>query len=224
MGFTSRRLPSHRVPVSTATLARQTAEDHERTLEALDVGRGRMMAPPPLRKVATQVGIEYRQIDDGSDWDWFYGLSKAEQGRLRSNWMTRSPDALAPDEVAELMPLEEWLEHTRRADAGRALATGRVLSSDRYGGLEGAHVLGQGERACPTCGHADGDELDVVGMAEISDRLAVKAQTVSVWKLRGVLPEPEWTVGGRPAWRWDTIEAWAAETGRLGYGPEQEAF
>lgn len=54
-----------------------------------------------------------------------------------------------------------------------------------------------------------------VGIIEIAERLGVKRQTVDTWRLRGLLPEPRWTVGGRPCWDWTDIEAWAKETGRL---------
>lgn len=53
-----------------------------------------------------------------------------------------------------------------------------------------------------------------VGLVEIADRLGVKRATVDQWKLRGLLPEPRWTVGGRPAWAWRDIEQWAEDTGR----------
>jgi hypothetical protein len=210
---------------ATAVEARRVAEDHERVLEAIDVGRGRMAAPPKLERRRTQLGVESRS-SSGADWDWFYGLSRAEQSRLRSNWFSRERDAMSPDEVAALIPLEEWPEHTRRADAGRALATGRVLASDRYGGLEGSHVRAGDENDHGYCSHCGRDdrELDVVGLLELAARLAVKRQTADQWRLRRLLPGPEFTVGGRPAWRWDVIEAWAAETGRLGYGEKGEQF
>lgn len=59
------------------------------------------------------------------------------------------------------------------------------------------------------------DRPDVVGLAEIAERLGVQRRTVDRWRERGVLPDPTWTVGGRPAWEWSTIEAWARATGRL---------
>lgn len=59
------------------------------------------------------------------------------------------------------------------------------------------------------------DTAEPVGLAEIAERLGVQRATVDAWRTRGVLPEPRWTVGGRPAWEWATIEAWATETGRL---------
>lgn len=56
---------------------------------------------------------------------------------------------------------------------------------------------------------------DPVGLSEIADRLGVARQTAKQWKLRGLLPEPKWTVGGRPVWDWPAIERWARKTGRL---------
>lgn len=54
-----------------------------------------------------------------------------------------------------------------------------------------------------------------VGLVEIAERLGVRKETAHVWRTRGVMPEPTWTVGGRPAWNWPDVEAWARETGRL---------
>jgi hypothetical protein len=59
-------------------------------------------------------------------------------------------------------------------------------------------------------------ELDIVGVKEIAERLGVKQQTAAAWRHRGLLPPPEGTVSGAPAWRWQTIEEWATATGRLG--------
>lgn len=56
---------------------------------------------------------------------------------------------------------------------------------------------------------------DVVGITEIAERLGVQRKTAVMWRLRGRLPEPRWTVSGNPAWEWSTIEAWARATGRL---------
>jgi len=54
-----------------------------------------------------------------------------------------------------------------------------------------------------------------VGIVEIADRLGVERGTVDQWRHRGLLPEPRWVVGGRPAWNLDDIHDWAEETGRL---------
>jgi len=56
---------------------------------------------------------------------------------------------------------------------------------------------------------------DPVGIVEIAERLDVVRDTVDKWRERGLLPDADYTVGGRPAWEWSTIEAWAVETGRL---------
>jgi len=58
-------------------------------------------------------------------------------------------------------------------------------------------------------------ECDPVGADDVADRLGVPRNTVHVWRYRGVLPEPSWTVSGRPCWNWPDVERWAKETGRL---------
>lgn len=55
----------------------------------------------------------------------------------------------------------------------------------------------------------------IVGIADIARRLERPRATVDQWKWLKVLPEPDWTIGDRPAWKWATIERWALETGRL---------
>ena len=56
---------------------------------------------------------------------------------------------------------------------------------------------------------------DIVGCADIAHRLDVKPQTVSMWRIRGLLPDPEWWISGVPAWRWSVIADWAERTGRV---------
>lgn len=50
---------------------------------------------------------------------------------------------------------------------------------------------------------------------EIAERLGIRRQTVAVWKVRGLLPEPWRIVSGVPMWEWRDIERWARQTGRL---------
>jgi hypothetical protein len=59
-------------------------------------------------------------------------------------------------------------------------------------------------------------EMDIVGLKEIAMRMGVKQQTAAAWRHRGLLPAPEGTVSGAPAWQWQTIEEWAIRTGRVG--------
>src|SRR5690606_30966907 len=54
-----------------------------------------------------------------------------------------------------------------------------------------------------------------VGLVEIAERLGVERQAGGASRHRGGLPDPAGTAGGRPAWAWSTIEAWARHTGRL---------
>ena len=56
---------------------------------------------------------------------------------------------------------------------------------------------------------------EVVGVAEIAERLGVGEETVAEWERRGLLPQPDRSVGETPAWDWHGVEAWARETGRL---------
>jgi hypothetical protein len=100
-------------------------------LERLGAGPGQMMAPPPLTR-----------HPDGSwrrgsqSYDWFDSLAKAEQARLRGRWFSSGPHAMAPDEVSELVPLDRWLDLTRRADLARVLSSGRQPRDlARFGGL-----------------------------------------------------------------------------------------
>jgi hypothetical protein len=61
--------------------------------------------------------------------------------------------------------------------------------------------------------------LDLVGVKEIAERLGVPRGTVSIWKLRGLMPLPEVELGSGPVWRWSKISKWARETNRL---PKEE--
>jgi len=56
---------------------------------------------------------------------------------------------------------------------------------------------------------------ELVGIAEIAERLEYSRQTIDNLRTRGDLPEPEYTIGKRPAWRWSTIKRWAIKTGRM---------
>lgn len=57
--------------------------------------------------------------------------------------------------------------------------------------------------------------LDLVGVAEIADRLGVRRQTVAQWKIRGLLPVTVADLACGPVWEWKVIETWAKATGRL---------
>lgn len=59
--------------------------------------------------------------------------------------------------------------------------------------------------------------VDPVGTIEIAERLGVTRDAVNQWRRRPLdFPEPQWTIGGRPAWEWADVEAWAKATGRSG--------
>lgn len=53
-----------------------------------------------------------------------------------------------------------------------------------------------------------------VGLHEIAALLKVERGTVDQWRVRKLLPAPDFEVGGRPAWRTGTILDWAHRTKR----------
>lgn len=57
---------------------------------------------------------------------------------------------------------------------------------------------------------------DPVGIIEIMERLNVSRKLMDHWRTRGrdgqPFPEPRWTVGGRPAWRWGDVKRWHKAT------------
>ncbi|MCU1488276.1 MAG: hypothetical protein JWN67_5022 [Actinomycetia bacterium] len=62
---------------------------------------------------------------------------------------------------------------------------------------------------------------DPVGVQEIAERCGAPASTVSQWVYRlhpknpdRDFPAPDYTVGGRGAWEWATVESWLMKTGR----------
>lgn len=58
-------------------------------------------------------------------------------------------------------------------------------------------------------------EIKLVGLVEIAELLGVRQQTAQVWRTRGVMPEPDFTVSGTPVWHRQSIVRWARQTGRL---------
>lgn len=61
----------------------------------------------------------------------------------------------------------------------------------------------------------DQPPLEVVGIAEVAERLSVQRATVDRWRQRQLLPAPTWELAGGPIWMWGDVEAWARRTGRL---------
>jgi hypothetical protein len=50
--------------------------------------------------------------------------------------------------------------------------------------------------------------LEVVGLVELADLLAIPRGTVRQWYHRGQLPQPDALLAATPVWRLTTIEAW----------------
>lgn len=58
-------------------------------------------------------------------------------------------------------------------------------------------------------------KCEPVGTFDIAERLNVRQQTVAMWKYRGLMPDPRWSVSKQPCWNWPDIEKWARDSGRL---------
>ena len=56
--------------------------------------------------------------------------------------------------------------------------------------------------------------LDLVDRRLIAERLGVKVETVDQWRIREVMPPPDFPDLHSPVWHWTTIEDWAKATGR----------
>lgn len=56
---------------------------------------------------------------------------------------------------------------------------------------------------------------ELVGVAEVADRLEVGKPTVSTWVARGLMPRPVVELACGRVWRWSDVYAWAGRTGRL---------
>ena len=101
-----------------------------------------MAAPPRAeRERFGRYKGEYRRAHQG-EYDWFEGLAKAEQERLRQNgWFAERGHGESPDEIAERISIREWLQLTRNLDMTRAMATGRHTNPARYGGQDPSSLI-----------------------------------------------------------------------------------
>ena len=59
------------------------------------------------------------------------------------------------------------------------------------------------------------DTAPLVDRRQIAERLGVGIATVDKWRVRGILPPPDFPDLAVPIWEWETIRAWAEQTGRL---------
>ncbi len=53
-----------------------------------------------------------------------------------------------------------------------------------------------------------GEKPDLVGRAELAERLGVNASTMSRWHRRSILPDPDLVLDGQELWLWDTVREW----------------
>lgn len=129
--------------------AARTAQSMEDTLA--EAGEDRLGNPPRavVRRRADGVTVTRYNADGtpyaGGEWDWWAELTDTEQKRLRRRWVDGS-QPFGPDQLASIYAdkygivdvdkaVARWLDLNRRADAGRALARGRLPSETAYGRL-----------------------------------------------------------------------------------------
>jgi len=53
--------------------------------------------------------------------------------------------------------------------------------------------------------------LDIVGIKEIAERTGKPESLIRTWVSRGKLPPRDFTIGGRPAWRWFELKRKCAD-------------
>lgn len=56
---------------------------------------------------------------------------------------------------------------------------------------------------------------DLVGIAEVADRLHRPKPTIKMWRGAGAMPDPDVQLACGPIWLWSRIEEWAQATGRI---------
>lgn len=105
-------------------------------------------APPRavVRRDPRTGEVTVRREGAGGEWDWFDALSESEQKRLRRRWV-QAGNPVGPDNLADIYrdhfgdstldaAMARWLDLNRRADAGRAMARGKMPSPSAYGDLD----------------------------------------------------------------------------------------
>jgi hypothetical protein len=155
---------------------RQVEDIAMRELEAKGVGPGTMARPSRGYREAPRWGGQYRRAS-AADYDWYDALTKFEQKRLYSRWFAPEGHGESPDEMAERMPIKEWLRLTRQADLGKAMASGRGTNAARFGGLRPSSMIA-GEPYDFTTLHGPDDAKAAahIRKAQESGRLGVEGQ------------------------------------------------
>ena len=62
---------------------------------------------------------------------------------------------------------------------------------------------------------ANGSKPDLIGRAEMAERLGVGASTIDRWQRRSILPEPDLRFGSQDVWLWETVRDWAKHKSRF---------
>lgn len=54
------------------------------------------------------------------------------------------------------------------------------------------------------------------GVEDVAAALRITVDAAYQWKRRGKLPEPDWTVSGRPVWDADKVKGWIRRERKAG--------
>lgn len=119
-------------------------------------------------------------------WDIWYSEFTPTERRRCATFMggTVGPDTLAT-----------WLA----TDVDSAMRTWRTACLLELDGLAGSAVDTYGE--APTEPGYD----DLVGIQELAVAFDKSPGAIRLWKMRGRLPAPDYTVSGTPIWRWGPL-------------------
>jgi len=139
-------------------------------------------------------------------------------GWAGQRWDDTRPDGLLAANVEHRHPIDDleaaieagWVERTGPHSSDRIRVTRAGYEAI---GWDVQEIDTPQATVCSI--HAPEGWMVPVGLAEIAAELGVRRVTVDRWRQRDLLPEPRWTVGGRPAWSLHDILRWARETDRL---------
>ncbi len=127
---------------------------------------------------------------------------------LCGTWIDRRPDWYGPVSEAEALD-DTYQDHV--CDPGMVVFSSAEQEARARCKLSVDSVSLRRVRVC-----------DLVGPQEIAERLAVKVQTVRVWRWRDLMPAPQAVISGVPVWDWAEVERWAIETGRYAKPQQQQ--
>jgi len=149
-----------------------------------------------------QVQRPPRDYRDKAEWDWFRDLSFGDRMLV---YRHSAPKGMEPDGIATVAcmsvdsAMKRWLTLIKFSSPASSIGHANQIDD-----LDDE----------PESDARQVSVRDLVGPAEVAERLCVNVRTVTQWKYRGLLPEPLAIVSGVPLYEWEEIAEWAVFTGR----------